>query len=314
MIDFVPVGKFFPRCQKILPLVYDDSLSYYEVLCKVSNKLNVLIDDVNAFMDWATKHEADYDALVKRVTAVENEIDNFEKEITELFEQLKREQEEAFAEQTARLDARLAEMQREVDAVIRELRNEFTLLKREVEQDIATMKVEIAREVARLSNLIDANNQYIFEYVQRTLQEFLDNFPDLADTPVYNPVRGGTTSLQTALNDLYSVACVNGITAEQFDSLGLTAEEFDALGITAKEFDQNGYIALGYHDDKYYMLNPFTGEWSLIKDVVTKLSQFHMVGLTAEEFDALDLSAEDFDATDITAFNFDWFGKEILTA
>lgn len=30
-------------CQKVLPLVYDESLSYYEVLCKVRDKLNELI-------------------------------------------------------------------------------------------------------------------------------------------------------------------------------------------------------------------------------------------------------------------------------
>lgn len=29
--------------QKVLPLVYDDSLSYYEVLCKFRDKLNELI-------------------------------------------------------------------------------------------------------------------------------------------------------------------------------------------------------------------------------------------------------------------------------
>lgn len=34
-------------CQKILPLVYDDSLSYYEVLDKVVDKLNETIDYVN---------------------------------------------------------------------------------------------------------------------------------------------------------------------------------------------------------------------------------------------------------------------------
>lgn len=34
-------------CQKILPLVYDDSLSYYEVLCKVSAKLNEVITGTN---------------------------------------------------------------------------------------------------------------------------------------------------------------------------------------------------------------------------------------------------------------------------
>lgn len=35
-------------CYKILPLVYDDSLSYYELLCKVCAKLNEVIKMVNA--------------------------------------------------------------------------------------------------------------------------------------------------------------------------------------------------------------------------------------------------------------------------
>ena len=32
-------------CQKVLPLVYDESLSYYEVLCKVVEYINNLIDN-----------------------------------------------------------------------------------------------------------------------------------------------------------------------------------------------------------------------------------------------------------------------------
>lgn len=34
-------------CQKVLPLVYDDSLSYYELLCKVMNALNISINNIN---------------------------------------------------------------------------------------------------------------------------------------------------------------------------------------------------------------------------------------------------------------------------
>ena len=34
-------------CQKVLPLVYDDSLSYYEVLCKVVDYLNKTMEDVD---------------------------------------------------------------------------------------------------------------------------------------------------------------------------------------------------------------------------------------------------------------------------
>ena len=32
-------------CYKVLPLVYDDSLSYYELLCKVIEYINKLIDE-----------------------------------------------------------------------------------------------------------------------------------------------------------------------------------------------------------------------------------------------------------------------------
>lgn len=38
-------------CQKVLPLVYDDSLSYYELLCKVIHYLNEVISDVAAVED-----------------------------------------------------------------------------------------------------------------------------------------------------------------------------------------------------------------------------------------------------------------------
>lgn len=40
-------------CHKILPLVYDDSLSYYEYLCKLTAKLNEMIDELTA---WEEAH------------------------------------------------------------------------------------------------------------------------------------------------------------------------------------------------------------------------------------------------------------------
>ena len=37
------------RCFKVLPLVFDESLSYYEVLCKAVQKMNDIIDTFNSF-------------------------------------------------------------------------------------------------------------------------------------------------------------------------------------------------------------------------------------------------------------------------
>ena len=43
MIITPKVKPFRFWSQKVLPLVYDDSLSYYEVLCKLRDKINELI-------------------------------------------------------------------------------------------------------------------------------------------------------------------------------------------------------------------------------------------------------------------------------
>ena len=42
MIPHMNTFRFW--CQKVLPLVYDDSLSYYEILCKVVDYINKLIE------------------------------------------------------------------------------------------------------------------------------------------------------------------------------------------------------------------------------------------------------------------------------
>ena len=43
------VEKFRFRCIKVLPTVYEDALSYYETLCKISAKLNEVIEQLNQY-------------------------------------------------------------------------------------------------------------------------------------------------------------------------------------------------------------------------------------------------------------------------
>ena len=55
MLNRVKPFRFW--CQKVLPLVYDDSLSYYELLCKVVDYLNKVIEDVNTLADDVEEFE-----------------------------------------------------------------------------------------------------------------------------------------------------------------------------------------------------------------------------------------------------------------
>lgn len=49
--NYKHTGSFRFWCQHVLPLVYDDSLSYYELLCKVVTYLNDVISNVDALYD-----------------------------------------------------------------------------------------------------------------------------------------------------------------------------------------------------------------------------------------------------------------------
>lgn len=64
------VDSFRFWCQKVLPLVYDDSLSYYELLCKVVDYLNNTIADVNTL-------GTDVDNLNKAFIQLQEYVNNY---------------------------------------------------------------------------------------------------------------------------------------------------------------------------------------------------------------------------------------------
>lgn len=61
--DYKPLQPFRYWCQKVLPLVYDDSLSYYELLCKVVDYLNKTMEDVETLHGDVTSLRSAYEEL-----------------------------------------------------------------------------------------------------------------------------------------------------------------------------------------------------------------------------------------------------------
>ena len=64
------IGQFRFWCQKVLPAVYDDSLSYYELLCKVIAKLNEVVEIVNDEQDG-------WKAILEELDNLQQQIDDF---------------------------------------------------------------------------------------------------------------------------------------------------------------------------------------------------------------------------------------------
>lgn len=67
---YIEMNPFRFWCQKVLPLAYDDALSYYEVLCKLSEYLNEMLSNVEGLKD-------DVDNLRKAFEALQEWVNNY---------------------------------------------------------------------------------------------------------------------------------------------------------------------------------------------------------------------------------------------
>lgn len=275
---------------------YDSDLRELLGMCKkLMDDYDKLVADINSLNEWRIAHTKDYENLLVKMVELENDIKQFEEDINTEFEQLKEEQKEEF------------------DKLINEVNTYLAEVKVEISKEIERLRIEVNNAIAQINSLLQANNEYIRLYVENRLQKFIDDLPEILTVMVYNPYRGEVTDIQVAINDIYSIACIWGLTTIQYDSLSLTASEYDALQITAQEYDTLGYKLL-YKDPSYHMYSPFTGEYVTVQTVIMELAHLHMGGVTAEYYDGLELTAEEYDNKELTAFQYDWYADELLIA
>lgn len=60
-------------CLKVLPLVYDESLSYYEVLCKVVDYINHMIDDIKMVDEEMEAFRKEFDEIKEKLENMDTE-------------------------------------------------------------------------------------------------------------------------------------------------------------------------------------------------------------------------------------------------
>lgn len=74
--DYKNLTEFRFWCFKVLPLVYDDELSYYEVICKCVDYINNLIENDKAISN-------DVEQLKQEMKQVQEWIDNYDTSFAE---------------------------------------------------------------------------------------------------------------------------------------------------------------------------------------------------------------------------------------
>lgn len=272
-------------CQKVLPLVYDDSLSYYEVLCKVRTKLNEMIDYLNNL-----KPE-----LMAEAIAHADEVSKKALEDAKIY-----------------TDGRVAGFGEQVDNLRNDVTNEVNSIRNyttealiEVNKNVAELWLAISDTGLYIDNKLSGMKDELIEYINEHIVEMTTVY-------VFNPFNGQFDDIQTVVNDLFaSSSAMTSLTAQEYDDLQLTAYEYDGYRITAKQYITG--LRNIFHKILYdRMLSPFTGTKQVYDDVISRLADFHKNAYNASEYDAKRFNVNAYDGYHASAYNYDWNGKGIL--
>ena len=199
MISPLPYWNFNP----VLPTVFDDSLSYLEMVSKLYYKLEEVIQEVN---------DIDQDAIEQALNDMRAEILKFEGQVQEQYNAL---------------DAKFQEQYEELNNSVIDLADSVASSVEELDVKIHNLG-ESLKDVMDLK--IEENNEYIFESIAS----------EIIGIKVLNYFTGEKVTVQEMFDYLAQLHAMNGITVTELITRQKTVNELIALNFTYEQLAKNG--------------------------------------------------------------------------
>lgn len=199
MITPLPYWNFNP----VLPTVFDDSLSYLEMVSKLYKKLEEVIAEVN---------EIDQEAIQQALDDMRAEIAKFEAQIQKQYNALDEKYQKLYEE----LNTSILDLADTTAASLEELDTKIYNLGESL-KDIMDLKIE-------------ENNEYIFESIAS----------EIIGIKVLNYFTGEKVTVQEMFDYLAQLHAANGITVTELITRQKTVDELIALKFTYTQLAQNG--------------------------------------------------------------------------
>lgn len=201
------VDKFSLGCTaKVLPLVYDDSISYYEEVCRLVKKINELVDALNNIsIDILEEANSYTDA---QIANARSEFDAKVREIEEL-------------------ERRLAEQYNDftnvVNARIQFISNEVNRIDNKIDDEIIG-----ANEYT--NQAIKNNNEYLVDMLSQNVRNFT----------VINFFTGKKVTVQDMFDTLAQLHIQNPMTYEIYGNKNISYSDLSLLNIDYTELVMKG--------------------------------------------------------------------------
>lgn len=199
MISPLPYWNFNP----VLPTVFDDSLSYLEMVSKLYYKLEEVIQEVN---------DIDQDAIEQALNDMRAEILKFEGQVQEQYNAL----DAKFQAQYEELNNSVIDLADSVASSVEELDMKIHNLGESL-KDIMDLKIE-------------ENNEYIFESIAS----------EIIGIKVLNYFTGEKVTVQEMFDYLAQLHATDGITVTELITRQKTVNELIALNLTYEQLAKNG--------------------------------------------------------------------------
>ena len=251
-INVPRLERLFFKCYKILPAVYDESLSYYEQLCKVTYSLNETIEAVNN--------------LNENVSALNERCNTFQDEIEEIANIVNTFVEETEAKIDAIIDEKLEDFENQFNELAEKTQQEIDILNKEMNEFInetfpaleARIEEVISDELKLIDAKFDTLETELQDYIKDELQKILDSIPEITGVTIIDPTTGELAPIQKVVWDIYNFFIKDKLlNCGELDSLELTCYQIDNYevdgklrGLTALEWDSDTKRIFHWVDDK----------------------------------------------------------------
>lgn len=167
MIDFTKIPNIHYWTQRVLPCVFDESLSYVEKINKLEEEINKLIEEYNKFgqnvvTEINTFEEETTNQINTFIQQITNEINTFKSDITN---------------QLNTFETTITNRQNAFETRILELTQEFETT---INNDIATFKQTMTTQQEEFENRVTEQNQQFMNQVNQSISDMqliVDDIP-----------------------------------------------------------------------------------------------------------------------------------------
>lgn len=203
----------------------------------------------------------------------------------------------------------------EINALSVKTHGEYTSINEYVTSQISSLKntdYNLNAEIGQVRNEITSSLKDIaekFKEIQAEIDNLHWNLPD-----VYNPVTGGYTPLQTALNDMWDVFSHYGsLTARQYADYGFTCKQYSEFAVGRNPLIKG--IPVWYYRaySRFYffhlfaltMYSPVTGNRESWKTIIQQLyNLINPKGITVTEYTDTDSAVSKYRDLEITTMQY----------